>query len=251
MALATAGFSWDHIKFKNQYFKKEDYLSLSSNKAHFATPELDAERLLVRNKLLQLHELIKHHLHTRKLHEAEGPSSIVSSLDPAHHVNGQLRSLWLTYGRSAAELQKVSSLATVEDGMHIRVVLGQADLGISLVVGKPRAGKADREYFNKKMNDAEYRDQFFELMTKLGEGYWIEIACERKAVETFSTQEALWEFTNADEWLHYAFILEKKYSPDAKELSTENIAPTMMNEIDKLVLLIQHMTAWGMFVLII
>jgi hypothetical protein len=60
IALTTAGFSWDHIKFKLQYFKKEDYLALSSSKAHLTNPEIQAEREIVKNKLLQLQSNNQH-----------------------------------------------------------------------------------------------------------------------------------------------------------------------------------------------
>ena len=82
LALTTAGFSWDHIKFKQQYFKKEDYLALSSDKAHFTTPELYAERVSVQNKFIALHELIKDDLRKLGLHATSDPDSIVSSADP-------------------------------------------------------------------------------------------------------------------------------------------------------------------------
>jgi len=241
LALTTAGFSWDYIKFKNQYFKKEDYRTLSSNKAHYSTPELHAERVLMQNKLLQLHDMLKDHLHRLKIYEAEDSDSIVSSLDPAHHVDGQLRSLWLTYGRSASELKKIDAGITLADAMHVRITLGQRDVSVGIVVGTPRTGKIDREYFSNKMNDVEYRKQIFQLMTGLGAGYWIEVAGESKPIETISTEDALWEFTKTDQWLYYSFILEKRYSPDAKELSIENIAPTIMGDMDKLVLLYQCM----------
>jgi hypothetical protein len=32
MGLTTRGFNWETIKFKNQYFKKEDYLTFSNSK---------------------------------------------------------------------------------------------------------------------------------------------------------------------------------------------------------------------------
>ena len=56
------------------------------------------------------------------------------------------------------------------------IILKQKEVSICLVPGTPRAGKADREYFRKQMNDTEYRKQFFTLLASLGPGYWIEIA---------------------------------------------------------------------------
>ena len=240
IALTTAGFNWDQIKFKLQYFKKEDYLVLSSSKARLATPEIQAERVSVQNKLLQLHELIKDHVHRLKLHEDSDPNQIVSSLNPADHPGHTLRTMGLMYGRSEAGLKKYDPAAKPSDFMTLQIMLQQKEVGLWLVPGKPGAGKADREYFKDKMNDAGYRIQFYKLLTGLG-GYWIEIAGDKKAIETFQNEEALWEFTKADDWMFYAFVIGKNYSPGDPEISSEQIASTIAKEFDKQVLLYRHM----------
>lgn len=241
IALTTEGFSWDQIKFKLQYFKKEDYLALSSSKARLTTPEVQAERIAVQNKLLQLHELIKDHVHRLKLKEDHDSNQIVSSLNPVDHQDGKLRSMWIAYGPSEAGLKKINPPATFREVMQLQIILQQKEVGIWLVPGKPNAGKADRESFKNRMNDVEYRKQFFTLLTGLGAGYWIEIAGDKKAVETFQNEEALWEFTKADDWMYYTFIIGKNYSPADPEISSEQIAPTIMKEFDKLVLVYRHM----------
>jgi hypothetical protein len=238
LALTTAGFSWDHIKFKNQYFKKEDYLTLANSKALITTPELLAERVILQTKLLELHEQIKGHVQKLKIDYSD---AMVSSLDPTQHTDRQLCSMWLAYGRSAAVLKKYD--ATLDEVMHLQIIVNQKDLGICLVVGTPGNGKADRSYFSSRMNDAEYRNQFFTKLKALGADYWIEIACERKPIEFFQTEDALWAFTKADQWLYYKFIIGKNYSPDAIEISNENIAPTLTIEFDKLILIYREMKA--------
>ena len=242
-ALTTAGFSWDHIKFKQQYFKKEDYLAFSSSKAHFTTPELYAERVSAQNKFIALHELIKDDLRKLGLQVASDPDSIVSSADPAHHTDSQLRSMWLAYGRSTAELKKYDEATTLADLIHVQIMLSQKDMGIYLVAGSPRKSRVDREYFKSSMNDVEYRKQMFNLTSGLGAGYWIEVACERKNTDTFPTEEALWEFTKADQWMHFDFIIGRNYAPDAVEISNENIAPSIVKELDKLSLVLRHIKA--------
>ncbi|MEQ1586427.1 MAG: hypothetical protein ABL895_11145 [Cyclobacteriaceae bacterium] len=240
IALTTAGFSWDQIKFKLQYFKKEDYLALSSSKARSTTPEVQAERTTVQNKLIQLHELIKDHVHRLKLHENHDPNKIVSSLDPADHQDGKLRSMWIAYGPSEAGLKKYPP-AMFAEVMQLHIILQQKDFGLWLVPCKPNAGKADRESFKNRMNDVEYRKQYVTLLTGLGAGYWIEIAGDKRAIETFQNEDVLWEFTKADDWMHYAFVIGKNYSPGDPEISSEHIAPTMMKEFDKVVLVYRHM----------
>ncbi len=245
MALTTTGFSWDQIKFKLQFFKKEDYLALSSSNARLATPEVQAERETVKNKLLQLHALINDHVHRLKLHEDHDPNKIVSSLDPADHPDGKLRAMWIAYGPSEAGLKKYSSPATLAEVTQLNIILQQKEVGIWLVPGRTSKGKADRESFKNRMSDVEYRKQFFTLLTGLGAGYWIEIAGDRKDIETFQNEEALWEFTKADDWMYYAFIIGKNYSPADVEISSEQIVTTITKEFDKLVLLYRHMKDTG------
>lgn len=242
IALTTAGFSWDQIRFKLQYFKKEDYLVLSSSKARLTTPDIQAEREIVKNKLLQLHALINDHVHRLKLHE--DPNHIVSSLDPADHPDGKLRSMWMAYGPSEAGLKKYLH-ANLADVIQLQIILQQKEVGIWLVPGRSNAGKADRESFRNKMNDAEYRIQFHKLLTALGAGYWIEIVGDRKAIEIFQNEEVLWEFTKVDNWIYYAFIIGKDYSPADAEISSEHIATTIKKEFDKLILLYRHMKDTG------
>ncbi|WP_276372897.1 restriction endonuclease PLD domain-containing protein [Chryseolinea sp. H1M3-3] len=241
IALTTAGFSWDQMKLKQQYFKKEDYLAFSSSKAHFTTPELYAERVSVQNKFKALHELIKNDLQKLGFH-ATDPNSTVSSFDPAHHDDSQLRSMWLAYSIKTA-LKNRDEATTFGDQMHVQIMLSQMDMGIYFLAGSPRKGRVDREYFKRRMNDVEYRKQTFALLSGLGGGYWIEVACERKNIDAFPTEDALWEFTKADQWLYYDFIIGKNYTPDAVEISSENIAATIVKELDKLSFLFRHMQA--------
>jgi hypothetical protein len=240
IALTTAGFSWDQIKFKLQYFKKEDYLALSSSKARLTTPDIQSERETVKNKLLQLHALIKDHAHRLKLNEDHDSNQIVSSLHPADHPDGKLRAMWIAYGPSDAGLKKYPP-ATFTEVMQLHIILQQKEVGIWLVPGKPNAGKADRESFTNRMSDAEYRKQFFTLLTGLSAGYWIEVAGDKKAIDTFQNEDALWEFTKADDWMYYAFVIGKSYSPGDAEISSEQIATTITKEFDKLVLVYRHM----------
>ena len=230
--LTATGFNWDQIKFKNQFFKKEDFLALSSSKARLTTPEIHAERVNAQTKLIQLHELIKKDVARLKLPADADVSKIVSSLDPNHHPDKKLQQLWLAYGRSEA------------DFFTVQLVLLQKEVGIWLT-GKPNTGKVAREYFQREMHNEAYRKQFFTLLTGLGAGYWIEIMGDKKPVEAFQNEDALWEFTKADQWMHYTFRIGKNYSPGDAQLSTELIAPTFIKELEQLVLLYRHLSVGG------
>lgn len=239
LALTTAGFNWDQIKFKLQYFKKEDFLALSSSNARLTTPEVQAERGRVQSKLVQLHELIKDPLHRLKLYE--NPEQLVSSLHPADHVEGKLRALWLSYGPSEETLKKDYSTTRFQEVMQVQLALQQKEFGIYLIPGKLNTGQDDREYFKKQMIEVEYRKQFFSLLTALGPAYWIEVVGDTRMVNTFQNEELLWEFTKADEWKHYNFLIGRTYAPGDPEISSEQLATSIIKELEKIVVLYQHM----------
>lgn len=239
--LTTAGFNWDAIKFKNQFFKKEDYLVFSNSKAILNTSEIQTERAAVQKKLLQLHESIKEHVHKLKLREDSDLNSIVSSLDLGHHIDYKLSSMWIAYGRTEAELNKYYPQAKLNNFINLQIVMQQKEVGIWLMMGKSRGGKEDREFFKRHMIDEEYRNTFFKLLVGLGIGYWIEIAGDKINVETFQTADSLWEFTKSDDWMYYDFIIGRMYSPGEFDLSTDTITLTVTKDFEKLVSLYRHM----------
>jgi len=180
-------------------------------------------------KLIQLHELIKKDVARLKLPADIDVSKIVSSLDLNDHPDKKLQQVWLAYGRNEA------------DFFTIQITLMQKEVSIGLT-SKPNTGKVDRENFQKQMHNEEYRKKFFTLLTGLGAGYWIEIVGDKKAVEVFQNEDALWEFTKADHWMHYTFSIGKNFSPGDAQISTDLIAPTIMKELEKLVLLYRHLS---------
>lgn len=231
----TTGFSWDHIKFRQQFFKKEDYLVFNSNKAGSDTDELRAERTDLQNKFVTLHELMKDELSKIGL-RADG-EGIVSSIDPARHPNALLRNIWLSYGLHAINTKKLDDHSQAS----VRITLGQKELCLQLVVGTARQNKTERERFKTNMNDEDYRKQTLQLFSKLGPGYWIEVACDRTPVEAIRTEEALREITKRDDGQHHRFAIGRCFEPNATEISQENVAVTLIRESTRLVSLVRHM----------
>jgi hypothetical protein len=240
IGLTTRGFNWETIRFKNQYFKKEDYLTFGNNKASLNTGEIQTERASVLNKLLHLHELVKEHLEDLGLYENPDSNQRVSGLNPEDHSDKKLRSMKISYGRSRSELGRYSGTAKHDDFMNVQLNIRQRDIGIWLVIGKPNGSREDREYFRKQMEDAQYRATFFKLIQALGEGYWIEVAGEKKPVNAFQTEDTLWEFTKGDDWRYYTMVIGKNYVPGNPEINAEAIVATIGKESDKLNLLYRH-----------
>jgi hypothetical protein len=91
------------------------------------------------------------------------------------------------------------------------------------------------------MNEVEYRKHYFALLQRLGANYWMEIAGERKPIDSFAREDAVWEFTQTDQWMFYTFTIGMNYSISSVELSRETIATNLLKELDKLSLLYHQM----------
>lgn len=233
----TAGFSWDHIKFRQQFFKKEDYFVFNSAKAGSDSDELRAERTQLQTKLLALHELMKDELAKLGLYAGRTQDELVSSIDPGQHPHGLLRSMSLTYGLHAESVKQQPA----KNQAIVQVALGQKELCLQLIVGEARQSQTDREHFRTSMNDDAYRKKTLQLLRAVGPGYWIEVACDQTPVELITTEDALWEITKRDEWQHYRLAIGRCYAPHLPEISQENIAITIIRESTKLVSLVKHM----------
>jgi hypothetical protein len=62
-----------------------------------------------------------------------------------------------------------------------------------------------------------------------------------KPVDAFQTEDTLWAFTQTDQWLHFDFTIGIQYAPEGVGISNENIADTLLKELEKLVVLYRYM----------
>jgi hypothetical protein len=239
ISLATRGFNWDNLKLKNHYFSKEDYLTFANSKVLLNTPEIQAERIAVQKKLISLDAMLQKHLGKLKLYSSSDKDCFVSSLDLFHHEEHSIRAMWVSYGRSPSELER-NGFNSLTEFITIQIVIKQLGVEVCLA-GRQHCAKTDRECFRTKMLDLEYRNEFFKLLVGLGGDYSIEIATEKRNVEFFQNAEQLWEYTKADNWLYYDFMISKSYAPSGIALINENIEMAMITEVEKLVLLYRLM----------
>ncbi|MBL0740358.1 restriction endonuclease PLD domain-containing protein [Chryseolinea lacunae] len=222
MDLTTYGFQWEGIRFKLQYFKKDDFMVLSSASALHDTTELRAQRESVLSKLLQLHESVKAHVATLKIQDDDAPQA-VSSLDPHQHSDQRLRTLWLCYG-SGSSVER----------LQLQLVLRQRDFGIWLVSEPLTPGVEVRRYLHDQLKDPLFRANFFKQLVALGAGHWIEVAGDVRHVDTFPNEDALWEFTRGDDGRYFTFRVGKNFGPGDADLSAEQITVTIRKEFDGL-----------------
>lgn len=228
--LTMGGFSWDNIKFRNQYFVREDYLLFS----HWNTNAADTleKRDGVKARLTELHEAVWRSAAVLKLHH--DPEQVVSVIEADAYSSLDVKGMTITYGTGKPSAGKATS-----DFFRLQAGIGQREFFVRLWAG-PGEGKADRAYFMEQMNQEEFRKTFLRVMKALGPGYWIEIFGMRKGVETFQHETALWEFTRQDDWRYYTFGLGKDFHPGAPEISKDNIATTVLKEFESIMVACNH-----------
>lgn len=226
--LTTAGFSWDTIKFKNQYFVKEDYLAFSRNEN--AAGNIEAHER-VKAKLTELYETVARGAAVLKLHV--DPDQVVIAEQDVH-LNNKVRSMAISFGRSD------SKKSALTDFMILQAGINQLEFFVRLSAGSGE-GKIDREYFMQQMNAEEYRKIFLNILKALGPGYWIEIFGSRRGVETFQHETALLEFARQDDWRYYSFSIGKSFQPGISSISNENLAHTILKEFENLLIVHNHL----------
>jgi hypothetical protein len=236
--LTARGFHWDHIKFKNQYFKKEDYLALTNSKASLINPVVLSEREVVKDKLRQLQELM--HEHASKLKLLYDATHNIGSTEPAMHADQKLREMGIANVRHV-DLKKYPPGIKLRDFMTIQVLIRQKDVAVELSGGRAGEGRVDREYFQEQMKGPDFRSLFHKTLTGLGKDYWIEVYGSKRPADSFSNEEALWEFVKQDDWRYYKSRIAKVFSPGVSDISNEIIVATLSREFDQLIVLHNQM----------
>lgn len=232
--LVSGTFNWDNVNFDVQYFKRSDYQTFDNSKANLDTPEIRSERISVRAKFLDLHDILESKLGRLGLNAHYDTEHIVSSIELINHHDNRIKAMWLAYGRAKNEIKRYNREARHMDFIRLQIIIHQQDVGIWLMPGKQGGSKEDREFFRSEMRNPKYRKDFFKILTNLGTAYWVEVAGERRDVNSFADVNELWEFTRSDDWRNYYFTIGRNYFPGAIEISNEEIAETILNEFKRL-----------------
>jgi hypothetical protein len=149
-------------------------------------------------------------------------------------VAREIGALWVAYGRDRNALKAYSENATPLDFMRLQVIIHDYDIGIWLMPGKDNGSQIDREYFLTNMReDLSYRESFYNLLTNLGDQYWIKIADDTRLVTSFQNSMQLFNYCLRDNWRVYYFIIGRDYPIGSPELTTSQIINTIIRDFGK------------------
>jgi len=243
IALTMGGFQWDTINFKNQYFKKEDYLLLGNSVASSQTPELHARRVALQDKIMALHQSVLNEVPKLNLFKHLKNAPVGCSVDPLQSADKKIRAIWITYtlGNDVGELNDRTSYYGMLSSTQLRIAIMPKEISITLL-----PGENIRKNFVDQFNEASYRNTFFQFLITLKKengmnDHWFEVAGDKRMIGTFQNEDSLLDFIKSDSEFHYSFSIGKSFFPGSPEINISNIVPTMQKELEKLILLYEAM----------
>jgi HKD family nuclease len=221
----------DNIDFTDQFFKKEHFAAFEGLKPFSYKPEIDMEREAVRTQLYVLHHMIEPLIKAKKwdLHRHYEFPNVVSSAVHNSHTSEDLDGIWLHYGRGEKEIKGYDKNETPINFMRMQVIIHKDSVGIWNRIGRDRYGsKIDRNHFADNLSGSQsFRNDFFDVMHRLPEGYFIEMNNKTRYVNEFPNEELLSEYLLTDNRKDY-FYLGKNFPPGDDRLSKTNIVNTIM-----------------------
>lgn len=227
--------NFDNIDFTDMFFSKEHHQTFLPIKRRKEDALVDLERMDVRNRLYELDSLLTPAIPISwNIHHHFKPDNIVATIDIQFHVSREIGALWVAYGRDRNALKAYSETATPLDFMRLQVIIHDFDIGIWLMPGKDNGSQIDREYFLTNMkDDLNYRESFYNLLTNLGDHYWIKIAEDLRLVTTFQNSMELFNYCLRDNWRVYYFIIGRDYHIGSPELTSAQIINTIISDFGK------------------
>jgi hypothetical protein len=224
--MVASNLNWEGIKFKNQFFKKEDFQIFSAANASFDNAAIRLARMEVQSKLLQLKDSLSAQMDSYKLDLDRSTTSTVDAVEPANHPEQIISAMWISYTDN--EQKYFSHQSTIQAG------ISNVNFSIRLVVLGAHNKRQERDHFKTQWQIESYRAAFFGALSRLT-GYTFEIAGVKKPVESFLNEQALTEFVKTDYGMHFNVIIEKTFSPGDNAISNDNIVSTILGEFKMLV----------------
>ena len=225
LEITSRAFSWDQVKFKNQFFNKDDYAATFSSKATSMNPVVVAARENTLEKFRQLFTLLHAELTALRLLNKHSHDEYFMPTNPGTTSCQKVTHI----GISLMPPKKVD----VSRGLKLCVCISQKDFWIMLS-GDYGDAQIDREMIKHKLTMADYRKEIHAFVASVGKKYSIEVAGERRWLDLFQSGESLAEFMREDDWRCSRFIVGKSFSPGDGEISKEMIVATVSNELKKL-----------------
>lgn len=223
LLIAYHTINWDTIRFRNQFFKKEDY-QLFSPAAFSAEKEENTEHELLKEKLSELKD---------KFLALPASVDFYTLTEGLIYKNTGEISLSLLFRKGKPEA--IPPLFTFSAGIN------GVQFYIRLCIGPGTGFNSPRQKFQDLFMDDQKPKSYYATVSALGPGYSVSVAGIRKQVEQITQESAFLDFIKSDYALNFPILIEKVFSPSDAAISTESIATTVASEFKKLGTLVQDL----------
>lgn len=224
---------------QEQFFRQSDFDAFAPINHQDASPEAKERRRLVRERFLELNELIFDRFKEfgiDDLHLPKSPRNYTSQYYHTPRSSPIKDALWLNYGKSLEELAKLND-SNFTRNVRIQVIIRntekEAYVGVWLFVAKQNGSYEDREYLNNQLGNEYFLSTLYEYIIDLGGGYWIDLNDDSLWISEIGCQQDLYDFLIEDDFESY-FIIGRNYQPNDPDLSIDNIKETVLTEFSKL-----------------
>jgi hypothetical protein len=224
LRLTSRGFNWEGIRFKNQFFSKDDFLILSSGNATSLHPGIVEARNTLEQKLLQLAHSIEPVINKAKLYLNDQGDPV--KMEPASRVSTRVTEAGVSFGKGVRELKSMPQDTTAIDFLKFHIIVTQTGVEV-LFFSNASCGKFDRENLLSMLANEDFKGSFYRQVTLLGEKYFLGVAGERKPVTSFTTAELLMSFLSQDQWRYYDFEIGRSFGPGDTDLAIDKIQGTI------------------------
>jgi hypothetical protein len=217
IVLTASSFRLDAVKFKNQFFSKDDYETFSSRNASYDNALLRMSRMAVREKLLSLHDKLKDRIagYGLRLIPDRG-----HTIEPGDYAERKIDSMALVYSD-----KKEESAVT----FHVRIA--KMNLRIQACIENDPARKELRRNLLNDLNDPHTRSSFHGKVLRNVGDYTIEVAGVTKTVELLRQEQGFFDFLNSDPGCHFDMTFDKKFAPGDLLISNEKLADTILGQM--------------------
>lgn len=207
IAIRLSHFTLEGIRFRSQYFKKEDFTALAPA-AGTAIEKVAADQDVVKEKLSTLAEKIR----TKAAALPQHSQLIIS-----------------TVGR--AQYYDVTFSNNVSDTNFIAIGITPFEIRVSISLGTYINNFASRQNLHFKLKEDTHKAGLFAVISALGIGYTIHVLTSKKTLATLSNDKALAEILDYDYGYHLPITIEKGFSPADPSVGEEKIVDTLASEL--------------------
>jgi hypothetical protein len=210
-AMTYASVNWDNIKFRNQFFQRDDFETMRNmeNNAHVVHEKLrelrrDVEVELQRQSLFPVNDTLA---------DAMASDDEVS-FPPA---------VWISFSRSTSGFNP--------GFMRIDAGVTPSWFFVRLRISGGEGAREDRLKLLSHLAGEAFRQKWFAAVKALGSEYALEVAGRRKVVESFAKDTGLVDWMKSEDSHIYPVMLEKRFLPGDPKIRLDTMKSTLQEEV--------------------